>query len=113
MHEMSLAENVREIIENAAIAQKFSRVKTVWLEIGQLSCVEKSAMQFCFEAVMRGSIAAQAKLEIIHVAAEAWCKPCACTVPITTLHDVCPKCGSYGLEISGGDAMRVRELEVE
>jgi hydrogenase nickel incorporation protein HypA/HybF len=113
MHEMSLAESVLQIIEEAAIAQKFTRVKTVWLEIGQLSCVEKEAMQFCFDAVMCDSIAAHSKLEIISVAGEGWCETCACTVPITTLHEVCRNCGSYGLKISAGDAMRVKELEVE
>ena len=32
-------------------------MKTVWLEIGQLSCVEPEAMRFCFDAVTRGSVA--------------------------------------------------------
>ena len=110
---MSLAESVLQIIEEAATAQKFTRVKTVWLEIGQLSCVEKEAMRFCFGEVMRDSIAAQAKLEIIEIAGQGWCETCACTVPVTALHEACPKCGQHGLKISSGDAMRVKELEVE
>ena len=37
MHEMSLAEGVLQIIEDSAKSQNFSRVKTVWLEIGKLA----------------------------------------------------------------------------
>ena len=40
MHELSLAENVLQIIEEAAQAQGFSRVKTVVLEIGRPAAVE-------------------------------------------------------------------------
>ncbi len=113
MHEMSLAESVMQIIEDAAKKQKFTRVKTVWLEIGQLSCVEKEAMRFCFDAVTRDSIAEQAKLEIIEIAGQGWCEACACAVPMVALYDPCPKCGRYALKVSSGDAMRVKELEVE
>ena len=62
MHEMSLAESVRQIIEDAARKQGFTRVKTVWLEIGQLACVEKESLRFCFDAVTHGSIAPQTHL---------------------------------------------------
>ena len=62
MHEMSLAESVLQIIEDTARAQKFSRVRSVVLEVGVLSAVEPEAMLFCFDAVTRGSIAEGAKL---------------------------------------------------
>lgn len=113
MHEMSLAESVLQIIEEAASIQGFTKVKTVWLEIGQLACVEKEAMRFCFDAVTRDSVANRARLEIIETAGQGWCDTCACAVPLAALYEACPKCGSYALRVTGGDAMRVRELEVE
>lgn len=57
MHEMSLAENVLQIIEDARRDQGFSRVKTVVLEIGRLAAVETEALRFCFDAVTQGSMA--------------------------------------------------------
>ena len=113
MHEMSLAESVLEIIENSAAQHGSAKVHAVWLEIGQLSCVETEAMRFCFDAVMRGSIAEQAKLEIIEVAGTGWCEQCASSMPMATLAEACPKCGNRALKIRAGDTMRVRELEVE
>lgn len=110
---MSLAENVLQIIEEAAQHQSFTCVKAVWLEIGQLACVEKESLQFCFEVVARGSIAEYARLEIIDLPGLGWCKICSHEVPMTTLHQICPQCGHYGLVVLSGDTLRVKELEVE
>ncbi len=113
MHEMSLAEGVLQIIEDAAKEQDFSRVRTVWLEIGRLAGVEPAAMRFCFDAVVRDSIAQDAKLEIIETPGRAWCMQCSDTVQVQALYDVCPKCGGHQLQVTGGNEMRVRELDVE
>lgn len=113
MHEMSLAENVLQLIEDAARTQQFKRVRAVVLEIGKLSSVEPDAMRFCFEAVVADSIAQGARLEIIETRGEGWCASCACTVPVAAHYDPCPLCGAYQVSITSGDAMRVKELEVE
>ena len=113
MHEMSLAEGVLQILEESAAKEQFQRVKTVFLEIGQLSHVEVDSLRFCFEAVIKGSVAEGAQLEIIPVPGQAWCMPCSATVAVSTLYDPCPQCGGYQLTMTGGDEMRVKELEVE
>ena len=113
MHELSLAESVLETIEDAARRDGFSRVSRVWLEIGQLSCVEPEALAFCFDAVTRDSIAAGARLEIIATPGSGWCERCAATVPMDTTFSACPQCGAYHLKIISGSEMRVKELEVE
>ena len=113
MHEMSLCESVLQILEDSAKTQGFERVKTVWLEIGGLAGVEIGAMRFSFDAVTRGTLADRAKLEIIEVPGAAWCMQCAKTVPVTQRFDACPGCGSYQLQVTGGDEMKIKELEVE
>jgi hydrogenase nickel incorporation protein HypA/HybF len=113
MHEMSLAESVLQLIEGAAGKDQFSKVTTVWLEIGQLSGVEPEAMAFCFDAVTRDSIAAGARLEIIALPGVGWCMACAKSVPMTEVFGECPQCGGYQMQVTGGTEMRVKELEVE
>ena len=113
MHEMSLAENVLQIIEDAARDQGFVKVRTVILEIGQLAVVEPEAMHFCFNAVMQGSIAEGATLQIINMPGEGWCMQCARTVLISEQPAICPQCGGYRVQATGGMQMRVKELEVE
>jgi hydrogenase nickel incorporation protein HypA/HybF len=113
MHEMSLAEGVLRIAEETARAQGFARVKAVRLEIGALAQVEPEAMRFCFDAVTRDSIAQGARLEIVCAPGTAWCAKCSDSVPVQALFDDCPRCGSTQLQLTGGQEMRVKELEVE
>ena len=40
MHEMSLCASVVDVLEEQARVQDYSRVKTVWLEVGELAGVE-------------------------------------------------------------------------
>jgi hydrogenase nickel incorporation protein HypA/HybF len=112
MHEMSLAEGMRGVIEDAARAQGFARVRTVWLELGQLAAVEREALRFSFDVVMRGSLADGAALEIVEVPGMAWCMQCSESVPLAERGEPCPRCGSYQLQVTAGTEMRVKELEV-
>lgn len=113
MHELSLAENMLRIIEDAAHEQDFRRVRAVVLEIGRLAAVEPDAMRFCFEAVTSGSIAEGARLEIIESAGQGRCATCTHDFPLAALYEACPSCGSYDVRVTSGDGMRVKELEVE
>lgn len=113
MHEMSLCESIIQVIEQSAGEQGFKQVKTVWLEIGQLSGVELDAMHFGFDAVTRGSMAEGARLEIIELPGQAWCMKCSKSVQVRQRFDECPDCGSYQLQVTGGDEMRIKELEVD
>jgi hydrogenase nickel incorporation protein HypA/HybF len=112
MHEMSLAESVLGAIEDAARAQRFRAVKTVRLEIGRLAAVELDALRFAFDVVKRGGIADGARLEIVDVPGAAWCMRCCDTVPLAARGDACPRCGGFQLQVSGGEALRIKELEV-
>jgi hydrogenase nickel incorporation protein HypA/HybF len=113
MHEMSLAESVREIVEDTALANGARRVACVRLEIGKLSQVEIEAMRFAFDVVMRGTLAAAAHLEITETDGSAWCMRCSQPVVITQRGDACPRCGSHQLQVTGGERMRVLDIEIE
>ena len=113
MHEMSLCQGVVQILEEQAKTHAFTRVRTVRLEIGPLAAVEPEAMRFCFDAVTRGTLAENATLDIIETKASAWCFSCGETVTISERNSVCPNCGSYQLQVTGGDELRIKELEVE
>jgi len=113
MHEMSLAESALQIIEDTVRSQGFTKVKTVWLEIGQLAAVEPGAMRFCFDAVTSGSLAEGAHLEIIEIPGSGHCTACGNMVAMQEPYGLCPECGSPHLQIVSGDQMRVKNLEVE
>lgn len=113
MHEMSLAESVLQIIEESARTQHFQQVRGVVLEIGKLAVVEPEAMRFCFDAVMRGTLAEGAALQIIETAGVGRCLACGATVEMEEPYGLCSSCGSPRLQITAGNKMRVKDLTVE
>jgi hydrogenase nickel incorporation protein HypA/HybF len=112
MHEVSICEGIRGVIEDQARAHGFSAVRRITLEIGAFAGVEKTALEFGFDAVMRGSIAEGARLEIVDLPGRAWCHDCAKMVEIAERLDPCPMCGGGQLLPEGGDEMRIRNMEV-
>jgi len=114
MHEMSLTEGILRVLEEQAVAQGYRQVKTVWVEIGNLSTVDADALSFCFEAIRGNSpVTVEARMEVIRVPGQAWCMTCDKAVEIAQRYDPCPLCGGEMLQVMGGEEMRIKELEVE
>ena len=112
MHELSICESLLGVIEDQAKAQDFRRVMQVRLEIGPFSGVEVEALRFSFDMVTKGTLADGAGLEIIETEASAWCFSCGKTVTIAERYEPCPECGSHRLQVTGGEELRIKELEV-
>ncbi|ABI57361.1 hydrogenase maturation nickel metallochaperone HypA [Alkalilimnicola ehrlichii MLHE-1] len=113
MHEMSLCEGILQILEEEARRQMFSRVRTVRLEVGELAGVELDAMYFGFDVVCRDTLADGARLEIVQRPGQAFCLGCGERVAVRRRFDACPDCGSYQLQVIGGDELRIKDLEVD
>jgi len=112
MHEMSLAEGMIQLIEEQSQAQDFSEVVLVHLEIGKLSNVEVEAMRFCFEAVCKDTIAEGAQLKITQSEGIGWCMDCAKQIVYQALYQPCPHCDGHKIQVTGGNEMLIKELEV-
>ncbi|MDO9599522.1 MAG: hydrogenase maturation nickel metallochaperone HypA [Azoarcus sp.] len=110
MHEMSLAEGVRNIVEESACAHGGKRVERVVLQIGELAAVEVEALRFCLELILKDGVADGALIDIEITPGRGWCAQCASTVALAQLYDACPQCGSYRVQATGGTEMRVKEL---
>jgi len=111
MHEMSLCEGIRDVLMDQARAHAIRKITKVRLEIGRFAGVEKPAMEFAFDVVMRGSPAEGCALEMIDLPGRATCFDCGAEVEIENRLDPCPNCGSGKLMPTGGDEMRIKDLE--
>ena len=112
MHEISLLENVREILESHAQSQNFTKVSRVTLEIGKLSCVEPEALRFGFDVVMKGSLADGAELVITEASGIGRCRQCGRQSVIETLYDPCAVCGCPYVDVIQGAEMKIKDLIV-
>jgi hydrogenase nickel incorporation protein HypA/HybF len=111
MHEMSLVEGMREILEDQARAHSVDRITRVRVEIGRFAGVEKPALEFAWDVVMRGSKAEGAELIMLDLPGRAMCFDCAHEVEIDDRLSPCPDCGGGKLLPTGGDEMRIKDLE--
>ncbi len=112
MHELSICQSIIDLLSEQAAIAKFDRVVRVRLEIGCLAGVEPQALMFGFDVSARGTVADGAALEIIDLPAKAWCFDCDRTVDIETRGADCPLCSGGRLRVTGGDELRVKDLEV-
>ena len=112
MHELSLLENVLEILESHAETQGFNTVKKVCLEVGQLSGVQMDALRFSFDVIMKDTLAENAELEIIRAEGMGICRTCQQMVAMQTTHAPCSLCGCSDVKITQGAELRIKEIIV-
>lgn len=113
MHELSLCRNILELLEQQAQKDGFTKVHLIELELGDLAAIEEEALRFGFEVAKQGTIVENAELRISHLSGQARCDHCGASVNIQSYLESCPACGSYGLEIVGGNQLMIKNIEVE
>ena len=113
MHETALCKGVIDAVKEQAATHGFEKVTVVRLSIGALSHVEPEALIFAFDVACRGTLADGARLEIERPPGQAFCIACEVQVNISQRFDPCPRCGGHDLVVTGGEEMRIKELEVE
>ena len=113
MHEVSLIESVVAIVIDERRRQKFTRVRTIRLQVGALGHAEPDALQFCFDTVTCGTIAEGATLIIEMPEGKGSCSACRLVVAVEDRFSVCPICGNFDVQMVAGDELRGMEMEVE
>ncbi len=111
MHELSIAENIVEIIrENAGDHHDVKRVR---VRIGELAGVVPDSLEFCFGAITSGTPLGQTILEIESVGIVGRCRACGIESEIRDLLFECPGCRGGDLDIISGNDLKVVEIEVD
>ena len=113
MHELSIAENIIEISEGHARAQKSRHIRTIKLRLGEFTTIVGEALQFSFEIARQGTLAENATLEIETVPMVARCGACgAIGKPFRELCLICPDCAAP-LEVISGDEIQIEYIEID
>jgi hydrogenase nickel incorporation protein HypA/HybF len=113
MHEVSIAQGLLKILQDEAEKHGATRVITVHVRIGELSNLVADALLFAFEAIIAGTVAEGAKLEIEIVPAMGHCGKCNMDFSVEGMMFFCPQCNGIATEIISGKEMEVSEIEVE
>jgi hydrogenase nickel incorporation protein HypA/HybF len=113
MHEGSLTEDLFEHVLIHAREAHARRVTHVKVTIGALSDMTAESIQFYWESMAPGTIAAQAELEFDSAPGTATCLTCGEQFEILEAYAACPKCGAFPVQVTGGNGVYLSSLEVE
>jgi len=110
MHELSIAQNIVEIVQQYVPDGR--QVRSVKLELGELSGIVPDSLEFCFGAIIGDTPLEGARLDIDVVPVRALCRGCRALVTIEDAAFVCVHCASTDLQVTSGMEMKVLEIEV-
>ena len=113
MHELSLAQNIVEIVEAAVPPESDPRASTIRIRVGELAGVVTDSLLFCFEAITQGTRFEHSRLELIPVAITARCNTCGAINRIVDSTFVCVECSGTGLSLLSGRELQVIEIELQ
>jgi hydrogenase nickel incorporation protein HypA/HybF len=112
MHELSIAENILEIIHDNVPAGNLSKVRKVKLEVGDMSGVVADSLDFCYMSISLETPLADSALEIERIPFRLKCNDCSMVTGNTSGIRECDSCGSFNTEVISGTELRVKEIEL-
>jgi hydrogenase nickel incorporation protein HypA/HybF len=107
MHELTLAQEVIELVSREAEKNDITSVEKIVIEIGCLSGVEAEIFETALVMISKDSILENALRQIIRTTGHGRCKSCDVEFEMDQLLAVCPGCGGYPEEVTGGNEFRV------
>ena len=114
MHELSLVNSLLDIVDDYARREAFSRVTSLHLSMGRLSCVDRQSLRFAFEVQAQGTKAEGARLDLDVLPAVIYCFACGSETQQDRFDALCPKCASNQVSLTGGtEELQLIDMDVE
>lgn len=114
MHELSITQNILDVVLDAAQKAGAPRVAAINLVIGELTSVVDDSVQFYFDFLSRDTLAEGAELRFKRLSAMATCLDCGHQFNVRApLLILCPACDSPRLQVTGGREFLVESIEVD
>jgi hydrogenase nickel incorporation protein HypA/HybF len=113
MHEQSMVESLLALALKNAEKAHARKIVSIHLVVGDYTGVVDDAVSFYFGFLSQDTIAAGAKIEYTHVAAQLRCRDCDLLFPLQKREHHCPKCEGKRIEIVGGRELYIETMEVE
>jgi hydrogenase nickel incorporation protein HypA/HybF len=112
MHEMSIAQNIVDIVIDTMRKHNGAEVQEVGVDIGELVAVVPESLEFCYNVLIEETPLAGSELKISVLPLMGICKNCTKEVHIENMIFLCPHCKSTNIEIFQGKELKISYLEV-
>lgn len=111
MHELSIALNIVEIIEENAKAENLDRISEIELEVGSSSGVVVEALKFALEEAVKSTVMEHAKIVFHEIPSILRCDSCNHEFEPEDIFTPCPKCGHLYSDVIQGEEMKIRKIK--
>jgi hydrogenase nickel incorporation protein HypA/HybF len=112
MHELSLAQNILEIVEQYVPHEQRPSVKSIRIKLGESSGVVADSLEFCFSAITVETGLHDALLAIERVPFRIACRTCNKSFSSELGLTLCPECGGSETDVCSGTEIQVVDIEL-
>jgi hydrogenase nickel incorporation protein HypA/HybF len=113
MHELSVTEQLLNIVLEHARKARAKQVLKVNVVIGDFTGFVNESIQFYFELLSKGTEAEKASVAITRIPCRIRCRECRQEFQPDGSDWRCPQCGGPMEEVLGGRELYVESIEVE
>lgn len=111
MHEAGIAQEILDVLNETASRHGLLKVSGVRLRIGAMRQIVPEALQFAFDALGRGTIAAGARITIEEVAVRCRCRSCDSEFAVVDYDFFCPVCNGIEVTVIEGRELFIDSVE--
>lgn len=113
MHELSIAREIATIVCESVAPHERSRIRTITVDVGEMSGVVPDSLAFCFQAVSDELRLPPNALRIRRIDFRCFCRSCRREFTSDLGLVVCPDCGGTETEVRSGRELRVATIDIE
>ena len=112
MHELSIAQELIEIIKQSVSEQQWHLIKSVEIEVGAFSNVLADSLKFCFDATIDNTELNNVELIIKEIPLKIKCNTCGAESIIDDFLYICPQCNDTNIIILTGKELNINQIEL-
>ncbi len=113
MHELPFVESILSLTLEHAQKGHAKRVVALNLVIGDMASIVDNTIQFYWDQLSEGTIAAGAVLQFNRIPAVFYCWNCGTTYQLKESNLVCPTCGGSKVSLVRGNEFRLESIDIE
>jgi hydrogenase nickel incorporation protein HypA/HybF len=110
---MSIAQSLIDIVRDEMGKHSVTVLKSVRIQIGQLSAIVPDSLSFCFNIMTSGTDLEGAELLMEIIPLCGVCRTCKQEFEIKDYAFECPECGSPEIDTISGQELSIIDMEVE
>ena len=113
MHELSVAQNIIEMVQQHVPAPQWQRVRAVRVKVGAVAGIVSDSLEFSFQAITSNSLFSRTQLITERIPFRVRCHSCQAVTENEDGFALCGACENSDVSIISGTELQVTEIELE